>query len=87
MGETGLWLEWVSGKTSEISSGENISVKVYSLDHLSLFYLLRKCLGPELVIVILTMQRKNIIKRIKQRHGEDKDTIDWLMVILLLFSC
>ena len=50
----------------------------------------RKFLGPELVIVILTMSRGNIEKRLQKRHPkrEDKEIIDWMMVlILLLFSC
>ena len=47
----------------------------------------RKFLGPELVVVILTMPRKNVRKRLKKRHPKktDKGIIKWLMVILLLF--
>ena len=56
---------------------------------LSVIVLSRKYLGPELVIVILTMSRENIKKRLQKRHPkkEDKETIDWMMVTLLLLSC
>ena len=49
---------------------------------LSVMVLCRTFLGPELVIVILTMPRKNVKKRLKKRHPkkEDKKIIDWLMV-------
>ena len=42
----------------------------------------RKFLGPELVIVILTMPRKDVKKRLEKRYPkiEDKATIDFLMV-------
>ena len=44
----------------------------------------RKILGPELVIVILTMPRKIVKKRLEERHPkkEEKGTIDRLMVIM-----
>ena len=46
----------------------------------------RKFLGPELVVVILTMPRKIVKKRLKKRHPKktDKGIIKWLMVLLLL---
>ena len=48
------------------------------------FYLqngsLRKLLGPELIIVILTMPNKNIKKRLIKRHHQDKKLVDILMV-------
>ena len=42
----------------------------------------RKFLGPELVVVILTMPRKDVKKRLEKRYPkiEDKATIDFLMV-------
>ena len=45
----------------------------------------RKFLGPELVIVMLKMPRKENKKRLKKRHPKksDKMFIEWLMVILL----
>ena len=44
----------------------------------------RKILGPELVIVILTMPREIVEKRLEERHPrkEEKGTIDRLMVIM-----
>ena len=49
---------------------------------LSVISVCRKFLGPELVIVILTMPSKNVKKRLKKRHPkkDDKKIIDWLMV-------
>ena len=46
-------------------------------------------MGPEVVIVILSMPKKDVKKRLKKRHPkkEEKKLIDWLMVILLPFSC
>ena len=46
----------------------------------------RKFLGPELVIVIPTMPRKDVKKRLKKRHPKksDKWIVEVLMVILLL---
>ena len=48
----------------------------------------RKFLGPELVIVILTMPRKDVKKRLEKRYPkiEDKATIDFLMVKLKKFN-
>ena len=49
---------------------------------LSVIVFCRKLLGPELVIVILTMPSKNVKKRLQKRHPkkEDKEAVDLLMV-------
>ena len=39
-------------------------------------------MGPELIIVILTMPNKNIKKRLLKRHPKDKKLVDILMVKL-----
>ena len=39
-------------------------------------------MGPELIIVILTMPNKNIRKRLFNRHPKDKKLVDILMVKL-----
>ena len=39
-------------------------------------------MGPELIIVILTMPNKNIKKRLIKRHPKDKKLVDILMVKL-----
>ena len=51
---------------------------------MSVIVLCRKLLGPELVIVMLTMSRKNRKKRLQKRHPnkEDENFIDEMMVIL-----
>ena len=41
---------------------------------------LRKLLGPELIIVVLTMTKKNMERRLRQRHKKDKHLVDMLMV-------
>ena len=81
-----MWLGGESRNTTEISSGEKISVLESSL---SVMVLCRKFLGPELVIVILTMPSKSRKKRLKQRHPkkEDKEAVEVLMVILVIVSC
>ena len=39
-------------------------------------------MGPQLVIVILTMQKEHRRKRLEKRHkGEDTELVDVLMVI------
>ena len=39
---------------------------------------LRKLLGPELIIVVLTMTKKNMERRLRQRHKKDKHLVDML---------
>ena len=43
-------------------------------------------MGPALVIVVLTMPKKNVEKRLEKRHAkkEEKETVGWLMVIKFL---
>ena len=39
-------------------------------------------MGPGLVIVVLTMPKKNVENRLEKRHAkkEEKETVGWLMV-------
>ena len=43
-------------------------------------------MGPALVIVVLTMPKKNVENRLEKRHAkkEEKETVGWLMVIKFL---
>ena len=70
----------------DLIRSEHISLSRFGHCHCHCHCFIRKLLGPDLVIVILTMPREKIRKRLKERHPkkEDKKLIDILMVILRL---
>ena len=78
LGETGPLQESSSAKGTEISSGGGTAQSGVSSDR----DICRKFLGPQLVIVILTMQKEHRRKRLEKRHKEeDTELVDVLMVI------
>ena len=53
---------------------------MYFPKHLVFCFIIRKLLGPDLIIVILTMSEKNIERRLRDRHQKDGKFVDMLMV-------
>ena len=53
---------------------------LYFPKHLVFCFIIRKLLGPDLIIVILTMSEKNIERRLRDRHQKDGKFVDMLMV-------
>ena len=57
-----------------------LRLSLYIPEHLLFWFNVRKLLGPDLIIVILTMSEKNIERRLRDRHQKDGKFVDMLMV-------
>ena len=45
------------------------------------FFLLRSLLGPDLLIIHLSMKKEDIMERVSKRHSGNKDIIEMMEVV------
>ena len=46
-----------------------------------IFFLLRSLLGPDLLIIHLSMKKEDIMERVSKRHSGNKDIIEMMEVV------
>ena len=52
----------------------------FILTTINIFLLLRSLLGPDLLIIHLSMKKEDIMERVSKRHSGNKDIIEMMEV-------